>query len=65
MTQHAPDKATHPHRHAQTARRSGDPQALLAEMQALFSVMPGALLAQEGPLPTDDEVEAMFDNMPV
>lgn len=48
-----------------TAETPAGADTLLAEMQALFCLMPGALLAHEGPLPSDDEVEAMFDNMPV
>lgn len=38
---------------------------LLDEMQALVSMMPGTVHRQGKPLPTDDEVEEMFDNMPV
>jgi hypothetical protein len=44
-----------------------DPQlsALLGEMQALFTILPlhPSQLTQE--LPSEDEVEAYFDNMPV
>ena len=36
---------------------------LAAEMQALASMMPG--LAAPSALPSDPEVEAEFDNMPV
>lgn len=36
---------------------------LLAEMKALEAMMPG--LAPEAPKPTEAEIEAGFDNMPV
>lgn len=38
---------------------------LFDEMQALMVLMPGTVMDQSRPLPTEDEVEAMFDNMPV
>ena len=38
-----------------------DEADLLAEMHALAAMMPG----EEADLPTDAEVEAGFDNMPV
>lgn len=37
---------------------------LEAEMQALAHLMPGAIPAQQ-PLPTEEEVEQGFENMPV
>lgn len=40
-------------------------QGLFEEMQALMAVMPGTLVDRDVALPTEDEVEAMFDNMPV
>ena len=39
--------------------------SLFEEMLALMAVMPGAVVDRDAKLPTDDEVEAMFDNMPV
>jgi hypothetical protein len=62
MTQKTTDTAANLNARAQGAEASKN---LLSEMQALFSLMPGALMAHEGPLPTDEDVEAMFDNMPV
>lgn len=38
---------------------------LFDEMQALMAMLPGTFEAQGKPLPTDDEVEETFDNMPV
>lgn len=38
---------------------------LFEEMQALLAVMPGAVVDCGATLPTEEEVEAMFDNMPV
>jgi hypothetical protein len=37
---------------------------LFDEMLGLMALMPAAM-TQRGPLPDDDETEAMFDNMPV
>jgi hypothetical protein len=38
---------------------------LFEEMQALLAVMPGAVVDRGATLPTEEEVEEMFDNMPV
>ncbi len=38
---------------------------LFDEMRALMAMMPGAVVDRGASLPTDDEVEALFDNMPV
>jgi hypothetical protein len=38
---------------------------LFDEMQALMALMPGAALDMDRPLSSDEETEAMFDNMPV
>ena len=49
-----------------------DPQAPLAgltglfdEMQALLALMPAVTMDRNAPLSSDEETEAMFDNMPV
>jgi hypothetical protein len=44
-----------------------DPQlsALLGEMQALFTILPLNPSRLTDELPSDDEVEAYFDNMPI
>jgi hypothetical protein len=39
--------------------------ALFTEMQALMALMPGMGRDDGRPLPSDEDVEAMFDNMPV
>lgn len=38
---------------------------LFDEMQALMVLMPGASLVTGVPVSTEEETEAMFDNMPV
>lgn len=38
---------------------------LFDEMQALMVLMPGSAFATGTQLPTEEETEAMFDNMPV
>ncbi|WP_050526688.1 hypothetical protein [Pseudorhodobacter aquimaris] len=38
---------------------------LFNEMRALMSVFPGAGFNPGAPVSTDEETEAMFDNMPV
>jgi hypothetical protein len=38
---------------------------LFDEMQALMALMPGAAFATGTQLSTEEETEAMFDNMPV
>ena len=38
---------------------------LFDEMQALMVLMPGTILDRGSILTTDEETEAMFDNMPV
>lgn len=38
---------------------------LFHEMQALMAIMPGAGRSTDAPLSTEEETEAMFDNMPV
>jgi len=40
-------------------------QVLGAEMQALAQMLPGADHSAEQPLPTDEEVETGFENLPV
>jgi hypothetical protein len=54
---------------AATATAANSPAApltgLFDEMQGLMALMPGAALSAQKPLLTDDEIEAMFDNMPV
>lgn len=53
-------------------KKAADPQAagqsltgLFDEMQALMAVMPGAAFDMGAKVSTDEETEAMFDNMPV
>jgi hypothetical protein len=44
----------------------GQPLAgLFDEMQALMALMPGTGLSANARLSTEEETEAMFDNMPV
>lgn len=38
---------------------------LFDEMQALMALMPAVTMDRNMPLSTDEETEAMFDNMPV
>jgi hypothetical protein len=38
---------------------------LFDEMQALMALMPGTSLSANARLSTEEETEAMFDNMPV
>jgi hypothetical protein len=42
-----------------------DLTGLFDEMQALMALLPGASYTPHKPLPTEEETEAMFDNMPV
>jgi hypothetical protein len=68
MTHHSSGKAaqSHPETAATPTWNStaGLPD-LQTEMQALIAMMPGATFAGDAPLPNEEEVEAMFDNMPV
>jgi hypothetical protein len=59
MTDKSDTKAAYP------AADSHKLTGLFDEMQALLAVMPGAAFAIDAPLPTEEETEAMFDNMPV
>jgi hypothetical protein len=46
-------------------RTQPDLTGLFDEMQALMVLMPGTILDRGRILATDEETEAMFDNMPV
>ena len=46
-------------------RPQTDLTGLFDEMQALMTLMPGTVMDQNRAVPTEEEVEAMFDNMPV
>ncbi len=65
MTQQTATQAANLNEKMTAWQTPANAQNLLSEMQALFRLMPGAVLTHDGPLPSDDEVEAMFDNMPV
>ncbi|MGO4909748.1 hypothetical protein ACEN2J_15595 [Pseudorhodobacter sp. W20_MBD10_FR17] len=65
MTDSATPKATNGtepvHANADTKPLTG----LFDEMQALMAVMPGMVFDQNTPVATEEEIEAMFDNMPL
>ena len=51
---------------AANPKLKGQPLAgLFDEMQALMALMPGTALSANARLSTEEETEAMFDNMPV
>lgn len=65
MTNNAKETAANANEVLQAKPIAQNLPGLFDEMQALMAVMPGAVVDRGAVLPTEDEVEAMFDNMPV
>jgi len=65
MTKNSKDIVANANKALGAAPKAESLPGLFEEMQALMAVMPGAVVDRGAALPTEDEVEAMFDNMPV
>lgn len=65
MTDKSKVKAANANAAISEAAQNKNLTGLFNEMQALMAVMPGAAFDTSIKLSTEEETEAMFDNMPV
>lgn len=65
MTDNATPKAADGGKSVHANSDSKHLTGLFDEMQALMAVMPGMVFDQNTPVATEEEIEAMFDNMPL